>query len=96
MSRTKRTIPHWATQERQDEIAEFVERVSNAPSQWSRPERDPFFHGFDKLGRKTPIGDPETREEVWGENNKQELRTRLAHKVRRDGKTTIREELKDE
>lgn len=96
MSRTKRKSPHWATEENSLKNAEFAKTVIGAPSHWLRPERDAFSHGFDKMGRKTPILNPETREEVCGENNKQEIRNHLTRKVRRAGKVAIREGLKEE
>ena len=96
MSRTKRHIPHWATPKRAEELKEYAKVVVNAPISWKNMERNAFFIGSDKLGRKTPILDPDEREEVWGEGNKRSVRTRLARQARRQGKEEIATQIEED
>jgi hypothetical protein len=62
VSRTKRKIPYWATPYKLFELVEHFKGISNAPA--INPEREAFFHGYDKMGRKSSILDPIEREEV--------------------------------
>jgi len=89
MSRTKRHVPHWATPEQLAKLVEYVRPKII-------PERAAFYHGYDKMGRKSSILNPDDREEVWGEKNKRYLRTKLSRKVRRYGKKLIQEQLEED
>jgi hypothetical protein len=83
MSRTKRAIPAFCTPRK---MVELEQTAKNLKGLRFNSVRDPFFNGFDKLGRKTPIFDHDLRDEVWGEKNKRYARNRMARKVRRQGK----------